>query len=176
MDVIIKQVGDIKRLINDFTFFAKLPEAIFQNCDVYKVCEQAVFFMQNATTNIDIRLNFEHNNYTIKADERLLHQCIVNLIQNAINALNTTSRENKKIVVSLKMESHNICVDIEDNGPGLPKEKIESLATPYFTMMPKGTGLGLAIVKKIIQDHNGDLLFGDSKHGGAKVTISIPYK
>jgi two-component system nitrogen regulation sensor histidine kinase NtrY len=98
----------------------------------------------------------------------------MNLIQNAVNALNTINKKDKKVTISLKIENHNIYIDIEDNGPGLPKEKIASLATPYFTMMPKGTGLGLAIVKKIIQDHNGDLLFDDSKYGGAKVTISIP--
>lgn len=176
IDVIIRQVGDIKRLIDDFTFFAKLPEPIFRECDVHEICKQAIFLMQNASADIEIRLNSEKANYEIKADERLLHQCIMNLIQNAINALNTINKKDKKVAVSLKIENHNIYIDIEDNGPGLPKEKIESLATPYFTMMPKGTGLGLAIVKKIIQDHNGDLLFDDSKYGGAKVTISIPCK
>jgi two-component system nitrogen regulation sensor histidine kinase NtrY len=174
--VIIRQVGDIKRLIDDFTFFARLPEPLMKLCDMCEICKQAVFLMQNLVDNIGVHfLCDDHFDYFAKADERLIHQCIVNLIQNAINVLNTIDKKDKNIYVRVKVENERVCVSVEDNGPGLPKEKIESLATPYFTMMPKGTGLGLAIVKKIMQDHNGDLFFGDSQSlGGACVTLSIP--
>jgi two-component system nitrogen regulation sensor histidine kinase NtrY len=177
VNVIVRQVGDIKRLIDDFTSLARLPEPVMRLCTVYEICKQAVFFMQNVSSNIDIAFvdnNGGSNIINAKADERLLHQSIVNLLQNAINILNTLEKNDKKIKIGIEIIEKMIYVSIEDNGPGLPKEKIESLATPYFTMMPKGTGLGLAIVKKIIQDHGGDLLFGDSSLGGAKVTISIP--
>lgn len=174
VNVIVRQVGDIKRLINDFTFFAKLPEPIMKKCNVCEVCSQAVFLMQNATNDIKITFNKDRNTCNINGDERLLHQSFVNLIQNSINALNTIHKDDKKIVVTLKKNDKYIEIYIEDNGPGLPKEKIDSLATPYFTMMPKGTGLGLAIVKKIIQDHKGNLSFGDSVYEGAKVVVNLP--
>ncbi|GHU18194.1 hypothetical protein FACS189472_06160 [Alphaproteobacteria bacterium] len=176
VNTIIRQVGDIKRLIDDFNFFARLPEPILRVCNVYEVCKQAVFLMENATNGIELIFIHEKELYETKADERLLHQSVVNLIQNSINALNTIDKESKKIFVTIDESEEYIAVSVEDNGPGLPKGKMESLATPYFTLTPKGTGLGLTIVKKIVQDHGGELLFEESKYGGAKVTLSIPYK
>lgn len=173
-DVIVKQVGDIKRLLDEFNFFARLPEPKLTSCNLYDICSQAIFLMQNVSDNVTIHFDDAERECKINADERLLHQSIVNLIQNAINALSTVQKLDKGIWVSLAKHGENFILQIEDNGPGLPKEKMESLATPYFTLMPKGTGLGLAIVKKIISDHNGELSFGESKYGGAKVTLSIP--
>ncbi len=174
IDVIIRQVGDIKRLIDEFNFFARLPEPVLKECDICEICRQAVFFMQNASTNTEIIFEPEKESIKINADERLIHQSIVNLIQNAINAMTAAHRTANKIWVMIREDNSTIIIIVEDNGPGLPKEKMESLATPYFTLTPKGTGLGLAIVKKIIQDHGGELSFGDSDHGGAKVSVSIP--
>ena len=174
IDVIIRQVGDIKRLIDNFTHFAKLPDPILKPCDLYEICKQAVFFIQNASEDVKISLIEANTDLSVNVDERLIHQSIVNLIKNAVNALGTVTKDDKRVQISIKNESNKFMVIVEDNGPGLPKEKIESLATPYFTLMPKGTGLGLAIVKKIVQDHGGELLFGDSDLGGAKITISIP--
>ena len=176
IDVIIRQVGDIKRLIDEFNFFARLPEPVLKECNLYEICRQAVFFMQNASTNIDVIFDDKNDSLKINADERQIHQSIVNLIQNAINALSVAHQADGKVWVTIKEATTKAEVIVEDNGPGLPKEKMESLATPYFTLTPKGTGLGLAIVKKIIQDHGGELLFGDSEHGGAKVSVSIPLK
>lgn len=173
-DVIVKQVGDIKRLLDEFNFFARLPEPKLMACNLYEICSQAIFLMQNVADNVTIHFDDADRGCKINADERLLHQSIVNLIQNAINALSTVQKSDKGIWVSLSRKEGKAILQIEDNGPGLPKEKMESLATPYFTLMPKGTGLGLAIVKKIICDHNGELRFGESEHGGAKVTLSIP--
>ena len=174
IDVIIRQVGDIKRLIDNFTHFAKLPDPILKPCNLYEICKQAVFFIQNASEDVKISLIESNIDLSVNVDERLIHQSIVNLIKNAVNALGTVTKDDKRVQISIKNESNKFMVIVEDNGPGLPKEKIESLTTPYFTLMPKGTGLGLAIVKKIVQDHGGELLFGDSDLGGAKITISIP--
>lgn len=174
IDVIIRQVGDIKRLIDNFTHFAKLPDPILKPCNLYEICKQAVFFIQNASEDVKISLIESNTDLSVDVDERLIHQSIVNLIKNSVNVLGTVTKADKKVQVSIKNNSDKFMVIVEDNGPGLPKEKIESLATPYFTLMPKGTGLGLAIVKKIVQDHGGELLFGDSNLGGAKITISIP--
>ena len=174
IDVIIRQVGDIKRLIDNFTHFAKLPDPILKPCNLYEICKQAVFFIQNASEDVKISLIEANTDLSVNVDERLIHQSVVNLIKNAVNALGTVTKDDKKVQVSIKNDNDKFMVVVEDNGPGLPKEKIESLATPYFTLIPKGTGLGLAIVKKIVQDHGGELLFGDSDLGGAKITMSIP--
>lgn len=184
VEVIIRQVGDIKRLIDNFTQFAKLPDPVLHLCNIYEICKQAVFLIQNASEDVKIELTTTNADVTAKVDERLFHQSIVNLVKNAVNVLRTVSNEEKTVRISIVTEenrseksgdtNHRILVQIEDNGPGFPKEKMDLLATPYFTLMPKGTGLGLAIVKKIIQDQGGELLFGNSSMGGAKVTISIP--
>jgi two-component system nitrogen regulation sensor histidine kinase NtrY len=175
IDVIIRQVGNIKRLIDEFNFFARLPEPNLKECDLREICRQAVFLMQNSDCKTEIIfLPDEENDYTIKADERMLYQCMLNLIQNSVNAMAAAEKENPKTWISLTRTSNEVRVFVEDNGPGFPKEKMESLATPYFTLTPKGTGLGLSIVKKIAQDHKGELSFGSSERGGAKVTLSLP--
>ncbi len=175
IDVIIKQVGDIKRLIDEFNFFARLPEPKMKRCNLEEICSQAVFLMQDTTNDVTINFSKQDNkNYDINGDDRLIHQCIVNLIKNGINALSTIEKKDKHIWLSLNVLHDDIILYVDDNGPGLPKDKLESLATPYFSLLPKGTGLGLAIVKKIIQDHRGTISFGDNKYGGARITLIIP--
>lgn len=176
--VIINQVGDIKRLIDEFNSFARLPSPILKRTNLKNICEQAIFLMKNTCADISIIFNAQEDcDFLLNADERLIHQSIINLIQNSINALRICNKSDKKIVVSVFKEASNFGILIEDNGPGFPKEKLASLATPYFTLMPKGTGLGLNIVKKIIQGHSGTLHFGESIiYGGAKISIYLPSK
>ncbi|MDR0753244.1 MAG: hypothetical protein LBE95_01060 [Holosporaceae bacterium] len=175
INVIVRQVGDIKRLIDEFSLFARLPEPHLKKCNLCDICKQAVFLMQNSSA--DVEIIFSDNSKDVASasvDERLLRQSIVNLIQNAINALSFLVKTDKKIWVSLEKTTERIKIIVEDNGVGFPKEKMAALATPYFTLTPKGTGLGLAIVKKIIQDHQGELFFENGILGGAKVTIALP--
>lgn len=175
INVIIRQVGNIKRLIDEFNFFARLPEPILKKSNPLEICKQAVLLMQNSESRINIVFSSTANKCMANVDERLLHQCIVNLIQNAINALETIDAEPKYVWVDLRSEETSALIEISDNGPGLPDKDMELLATPYFSLMPKGTGLGLSIVKKIVDDHGGELLFSKRQdNGGAKVTISIP--
>ncbi len=177
VETIVRQVGDIKRLIDEFSFFARLPEPKLKKTNLEEVCQQAIFLMQESTDDVEIYLKKDsgYEPYFVNGDDRLLHQCVVNIIKNAINALSTVTQKNKRIWVQLHQEDNTIRIEIEDNGPGLPKDRMDSLATPYFSLLPKGTGLGLAIVKKIIQDHKGSLLFGQSSYdAGAKITIILP--
>ena len=92
-----------------------------------------------------------------------------------MRSLSLINRDNKGIWICLCKENDFIKLEIEDNGLGFPQDRLNSLTTPYFSLIPKGTGLGLAIVKKIIQDHKGKLIFENSSHdSGAKVTIVLP--
>lgn len=177
VEIIVKQVGDIKRLIDEFSFFARLPEPKLKQTNLEEVCQQAIFLMSETAKSVQIHFQKEKSEqiYLVNGDDRLLHQCIVNILKNALNALSTVARKEKGIWVQLRQEDDTIRIEIEDNGPGLPQDRIESLATPYFSLLPKGTGLGLAIVKKIIQDHKGSLIFEQSsRHMGAKVIIVLP--
>lgn len=177
IDVIIKQVGDIKRLIDEFNFFARLPEPKFKKCNLNDICQQAILLMNDTSGDVEIHFSIEgkENQYDVNGDDRLLHQCLVNIIKNAINALSTVEKKDKSVWVSLYCDKDMVHIDVEDNGPGFPPDKMDVLTTPYFTLLPKGTGLGLAIVKKIIQDHKGSLNFEESSYEkGAKVSLAIP--
>ena len=177
VEIIVKQVGDIKRLIDEFSFFARLPEPKLRKTDLEEVCQQAIFLMGETDKSVKIHFQKDESaiNHFVNGDDRLLHQCIVNIIKNALNALSTVDRNDKGIWISLSQEDNSLRLDIEDNGPGLPQDRIDSLTAPYFSLLPKGTGLGLAIVKKIIQDHKGSLIFGQSHYdAGAKITIILP--
>lgn len=177
IEVIVRQVGDIKRLIDNFTQFSKLPDPVLRSHNIYEICKQAVFLIQNTSDDVRIELIEDNTDAIARVDDRLFHQAIVNLVKNAVNALETVDRRQKRVQVNIVKKkvngSEKILVQVDDNGPGLPKEKMAYLTTPYFTLMPKGTGLGLAIVKKIVQDHGGELLFGTSDIGGARVSIEI---
>ena len=177
INVIVKQVGDIKRLIDEFSFFARLPEPKFKKTNLEEVCQQAILLMTEVADEVKIQFSKdpENKNYFVDGDDGLLHQCVINIIKNALRSLSSTARENKGVWVNLRKESNSIKLEIEDNGLGFPQDRLDSLATPYFSLLPKGTGLGLAIVKKIIQDHKGKLIFGNSSQdSGAKVTIILP--
>lgn len=174
-DTIVKQVGDIRRLADEFSFFARLPEPVLKQCQLYNIAKQAVFFMQNAYQDINISISAIDHDVSIMGDERLIHQAIVNVIQNAINAIKLKGEtDSPTINVFLREEAEYISLIIDDNGPGFPKNDRSMLTEPYFTLMPKGTGLGLAIVKKIIQDHGGRIILEDSDMSGARTILSFP--
>jgi nitrogen fixation/metabolism regulation signal transduction histidine kinase len=117
-------------------------------------------------------------------DEQQIRQVIVNLIKNAVEAMADTHGDRKIEVSCLKDSPHNnFVITIRDNGPGFPDENIDNLLEPYVTHKPKGTGLGLAIVKKIIEDHEGQLLFNQmfpimesSNLEGASISVVLPYR
>lgn len=176
---IIKQVGDIKRLTDEFSFFARLPEPVFKKSNLFEILKQAVFFMQNAYQDINFKLTSTESleKFEILVDERLIHQVFVNVLQNAVNAMKS-QQITKEWVIDVKTtcDDNSIRVIFNDNGPGLPKANREKLTDPYFTLMPKGTGLGLAIVKKVMQDHDGKIIFEDGYLGGAMVTLYFSKK
>lgn len=175
-DTIVRQVGDIRRLADEFSFFARLPEPTLRKCVLAEITKQAVFFMQNAYQDVDIDFTCNVDNTDIIGDDRLIHQAIINVMQNAINAMkNAKDRTcSDKICISFQNDGEYVRLYIDDNGPGLPKAERNMLTEPYFTLMPKGTGLGLAIVKKIVQDHNGHIELSDSDMAGARIALSFP--
>lgn len=163
---IIKHVNDIKRMVNSFAEFAKMPDANIQTGDILPVLDDIIGLSQNAYPAIDIRRfdNLKGNApLMIAHDSQQIRQVVTNLIKNAVEALEQEGADNQPSKsVHLICEKHEkyTLIAVADNGPGLPNDTdFEKLVEPYVTHKAKGTGLGLAIVKKIIEDHDGELLF-----------------
>jgi len=176
-DTIIRQVGDIGRMVDEFSSFARMPEPVIRPENLTDLCRQAVFLQRNGNPTIDYGLDLPEEQVRVACDGRQISQAVTNLLQNAADAIEgRTGSDLPKGRISLAMqcEKGDAVIAVEDNGKGLPKEDRERLTEPYVTTRQKGTGLGLAIVRKIMEDHGGSLLLEDAPEGGAKVTLRFP--
>ena len=171
-DTIIRQVGDIGRMVDEFSSFARMPAPVIQSEDIVNIVEQAVFLQRNAHPRIEFALSLPAERPLVHCDARLVSQALTNLLQNAVDAIDGAGRRAKgRIEVTLAADDQGCVVAVEDNGPGLPEQDRDRLTEPYVTTRSRGTGLGLAIVKKIMEDHGGRLLLADRDGGGARVQL-----
>jgi two-component system nitrogen regulation sensor histidine kinase NtrY len=162
---IIRQVDDIKRMVDEFSKFARMPKPVMASDDVADTVRQAVFLMRVGNAEIDIDLELAEDPMPARFDRRLVSQGLTNLIKNAAEAIGAVPPEQLgkgHILVSTIRDGEDIIIDIVDNGIGLPKENRTRLLEPYFTTREKGTGLGLAIVARILEDHGGRIELGDA--------------
>jgi len=163
-DTIIRQVEDIGQMVDEFSAFARMPEAVLKPQDIGEVVREAVFLQHVAFKDTKIEADLPTDHMIANCDARQLHQALINLIKNAAEAVETRRKaENAPdlkghVLVRLRMVAGAPEVEIIDNGCGLPKEQQHRLAEPYVTTREKGTGIGLAIVKKIMEDHGGALV------------------
>lgn len=183
IETIVRQVGQIGKLITEFSSFARMPNPVMKEEDLSEICRQAVFLQQAARPSLVFRLQIPNYSVMVRCDAQQISQLLTNLLQNAIDALEAyysietsvaDQLSSAQISLTLKDGDEDILLIVEDNGPGFPKEGREHLTEPYFTTHTKGSGLGLAIVAKIVEDHRGTLELGDSSMGGAKITIELP--
>lgn len=162
-DTIIRHVGDIKTMVNAFSDFAKMPDPVIKNAPILPLVRDIYALNKNAHDDIDIAIFVPddiNDTMAIPHDEQQIRQVLTNLVKNAIEATENNKNGRKiQIVCSVNKESGKLYIGVNDNGPGLPDANIDKLTEPYVTHKQKGTGLGLAIVKKIIEDHDGELLF-----------------
>lgn len=178
VDTIVRQVGQIGKLVSEFSAFARMPEPVMRSENIVELCKQAAFLQKQAYSQIEIKLDLQESEIKIECDATQIGQVLTNLLQNAINALllpelNGGMVKNPKILIKAWTYYKRCRISIEDNGPGFPVNGRERLTEPYYTTHSKGTGLGLAIVAKIVEDHRGKLELGDSVLGGAKVTMEF---
>jgi two-component system nitrogen regulation sensor histidine kinase NtrY len=162
-DTIIKHVGDIGHMVNEFSSFARMPEPVMQNGLVNEQIKDALVLHRQAHSGIKINLiGFDGEDYYADMDFQQIRQAVNNMVQNAVDSIQGAGIESGRIDVRLGTFSEDeIYVAIMDNGVGFPSEvEISSLTEPYVTHKQKGTGLGLAIVKKIMEDHNGRIVLG----------------
>lgn len=182
-ETIIRQVGDIGRMVDEFASFARMPSAVFKDFDLRDAVSQTVFLQKVAQPEIEyIYEDKLKENLIINADRRQLSQALTNILKNASEALHALPADAEKIIhIWLEQSGNKILIKIADTGAGLPVADRHNLVEPYITTREQGTGLGLAIVKKVMEDHGGQLQLGDApwvKEGktGAQVTLIFPYQ
>ena len=174
LTIISRQVGDIGRLVDEFSSFARMPAAVLTKQELTVLIQEQIHLYQNEDDNIQIIFSKPERSVYIDADSGMLRQVIANLLQNAIDALKENNVSKPSIVVELKCDFTTVNIDIIDNGPGFGTNNLNTLFEPYVTGRDDGTGLGLAIAQKIIQDHAGQIKLQNYHKGGAQITVSIP--
>jgi len=178
-ETIIRQVGDIGRMVDEFSAFARMPKPDMQAIDLREPLREASFLIEVSRADIAFTRDFGAEPLTGTFDARLLSQAFGNLIKNAAESIEAVEREgggDGAILIRAARSGRDIVVDVIDNGKGLPRENRQRLLEPYTTTREKGTGLGLAIVKKIVEDHGGRLELHDAPadfHGGRGAMIRI---
>src|SRR6516164_3036923 len=175
-DTIIRHVGDIGRMIDEFSSFARMPAPVIKPENLVEIVRQTVFLQRTAHPDIAFETIFPTRSIAVRCDARLVGQALINIVKNAIEAIEARIAEHGAgpaghIRVSVTEEVGQAAVTIEDNGKGLPQQGRERLTEPYVTTRAKGTGLGLAIVKKIMEDHQAELVLEDGEPDGARVRL-----
>jgi two-component system, NtrC family, nitrogen regulation sensor histidine kinase NtrY len=164
-DTIVRQVDDIKRMVDEFSKFARMPKPVMTAEDVADTVRQAVFLMRVGNADIDIELELGEDPMPARFDRRLISQALTNIIKNASEAIAgvpQSERGRGRIRVRTAREGSDIIIDVIDNGIGLPHENRNRLLEPYVTTREKGTGLGLAIVGRILEEHGGRIELRDA--------------
>jgi two-component system nitrogen regulation sensor histidine kinase NtrY len=173
-DTIIRHVGDIGRMVDEFSAFARMPQPVIKPEDIGRIAREALVLQKTARPGIDWKTNIPERGPVVPCDRRMLRQALTNLLQNAADAV--AMRDGAGLITLTVQDLPNEArIMVGDDGVGLPKEERARLTEPYVTHKPKGTGLGLAIVKKIMEDHGGILTLGDQPDGpGAVASLVLP--
>jgi two-component system nitrogen regulation sensor histidine kinase NtrY len=162
---IIRQVDDIKRMVDEFSRFARMPKAVIAAEDVADTVRQVVFLIRVGHPDIDFDVVLQSETMPARFDRRLISQALTNIVKNAteaIGAVPPAELGRGRIAVSASRDGNDVTIDVVDNGIGLPKENRARLLEPYVTTREKGTGLGLAIVGRILEEHGGRLELRDA--------------
>ncbi|HEY8333285.1 MAG TPA: PAS domain-containing sensor histidine kinase [Tardiphaga sp.] len=164
-DTIVRQVDDIRRMVDEFSRFARMPKPVIEGEDVADAVRQVVFLMRVGHPDIDIEAEIKEEPMRARFDRRLISQALTNIIKNATEAIEAVPPETLgkgRIEVIAARENEDIVIDVIDNGIGLPTVSRSRLLEPYVTTREKGTGLGLAIVGRVLEDHGGRIELNDA--------------
>ncbi len=184
-DVIVRQTNDLRRIVDEFSKFARMPEPERAEHDLVRILRDAVVLQEHALHGATLSAEIPEGPLLMDIDDTLISQALTNLIKNAGEAIESYTEKGvpddyaPEVRVSLTTEENAVVIRIADNGIGLPEDR-SRLFEPYVTTRAKGTGLGLPIVKKIIEEHGGSLTlenappFGASPHFGAMAEVRLP--
>ncbi len=173
---IVRQVGGLKKMVDEFSSFARLPKPVFRDEDALALVRQAVFLQEVAHSGIAFNIAASDLiDRELRCDRHQFGQAMTNVLKNAVEAIEARSAEGLgqyagDIAITLRDAGDAIIVSVDDNGVGLPSDR-ERITEPYVTTREKGTGLGLAIVNKILDEHGGDMSFASTPGGGTRVTL-----
>ena len=194
-DTIVRHVGDIGRMVDEFSAFARMPQPLIKSEDLSRIVREALILQKGAHSDLRFEIDLPDAGPKVACDRRLIGQALTNLLQNAADGIGMRPAEDRSrsgsadadamagtalglrgtIWVSLRGRPGEVSVSIADDGVGLPAVDRFRLMEPYVTHKPKGTGLGLAIVKKIMEDHGGSVTLEDRAEAkGAVATLSLP--
>ncbi|WP_194098158.1 sensor histidine kinase NtrY-like [Marivivens aquimaris] len=185
-DVIVRQTNDLRRIVDEFSRFARMPEPIKVTHDLSKLVHDAVMLQTSGQPEVKLVETLVDNPVPADVDATMIGQALTNLIKNAGEAIETRKEKlghdvQPEIRVTMELDGKIARICISDNGIGLPEDR-GRLFEPYVTTRDKGTGLGLPIVKKIIEEHGGILQLQDAEeydgtgHIGAKAVIELPIR
>jgi two-component system, NtrC family, nitrogen regulation sensor histidine kinase NtrY len=175
---IVRQVGDLRRIVDEFSSFARMPKPVFRPEAIADVARQALFLHEVAHSDISFRFDAPDPAPTLVCDRRLIGQALTNIVKNAVEAIQqrhddrADEARNDEIAMAVREEGPNLFLTVSDTGIGLPADR-RRITEPYMTTRARGTGLGLAIVKKIVEDHGGRIDFDDAPTGGTIVTLTF---
>ncbi|HYI48181.1 MAG TPA: ATP-binding protein [Allosphingosinicella sp.] len=177
---IVRQVGDLRRMVDEFSDFARMPKPAFREEPLAEVAREALFLHEVAHPEIEFTLAVPDLSPQLVCDRRLLGQALTNIVKNGVEAIEQKraereSRKNApgdKVAITIRREGTKAVIEVADTGIGLPAER-RRLTEPYMTTRAKGTGLGLAIVKKIVEEHFGQIEFEDALGGGSLVRLTF---
>jgi len=175
---IVRQVGDLRRMVDEFSNFARMPKPVFRQEDVHEIARQALFLHEVAHPGMTFVLQPQQGDFEMVCDRRQLGQALSNVVKNAVEAIEARKSRGEhnlsgdRVELKLRRDQGQLIIDVMDTGVGLPEER-ERLTEPYMTTRVRGTGLGLAIVKKIVEEHLGEIAFLDRSGGGTHVRIAF---
>jgi two-component system nitrogen regulation sensor histidine kinase NtrY len=178
---IVRQVGDLRRMVDEFSNFARMPKPAFREENVHEIARQSLFLHEVAHPALKFVLEPASGEFPMVCDRRQLGQAITNVVKNAVEAIESRrsrgehSLAGDRVDLRIRREEDLLVIDVLDTGIGLPEER-ERLTEPYMTTRVRGTGLGLAIVKKIVEEHHGEIAFLDRAGGGTHVRIAFDTK
>ncbi len=178
LEVVEAEVGTLRRLVTEFSDFARLPKARLSRDDLYDFL-RSQRGQRELTLDHDpgVRLQFEIPNGAeapIRLDRQMFRRVLINLINNATQATQDVVGERRILIVADAPSGKSLRLHVDDNGPGIPEALRPTIFDPYVTHTAGGTGLGLAIVKKIVVEHGGNIGVGSSPLGGARISITLP--
>ncbi|NJS13686.1 MAG: HAMP domain-containing protein [Sphingopyxis sp.] len=181
-DTIVRQVADVRRMVDEFSSFARMPAPTFGEEDLRDIVRQSVFLFEVARPDIGFSLHAPDAPTGLVCDRHLLSQAITNVVKNAVEAIDEKQLRDQAVIpdggqrgqirVDIALNDASMQIRVTDTGIGLPADR-DRIFEPYMTTRASGTGLGLAIVKKIIGDHLGEIDFADAPGGGASIVITL---
>jgi len=176
VEIIEDEIAGLRHMVTSFSQFAKVPQVRLEPVALDRVLEEFERAYGHLTDHEDDRLVVERAgpDVHISGDRQLLKQVLVNLVENAVLSAREAGRAPVMVRVGAVADADAVELVVDDNGPGIAKERQRGVFEPYETSRPEGTGLGLAIVKKVVLDHGGEVWAEDAPIGGARFRIRLP--